>query len=313
MVDYREITIDDCIYEVEVYRRLSLQETATRIIVPTYMMSDTARDMVRVCIESLLRFTEEEIEIWVVDNHSARSHADWLIAFDGPINVALNRTEPINPLRKPPNFRRKLRRLLTGQPIAGQMQDGAYANAVGLEIGRQCIDASVHTIFTMHYDTLATREGWLRYLKSKLTGKVRAVAIHHDPGKIQAYHIAGLLFDYRLFDELEMSFMPNMNHERHPDLPEYDVGDRITLQLHAHGHSGFVLPNTHNDPSLIELIPADSPFRNLATSARCFDDHWNVIFLHMGRGTVKSIGKYKQKNKLYPEQWIEFAEKHLLS
>jgi small nuclear ribonucleoprotein (snRNP)-like protein len=309
----RQISIDEQVYQVEILRRVYLDEAATRIVIASFIVNDTARDILRVCIESIRKFTTEDVEIWVVDNASDEQYVSWLTQFDDKLNLVLNRTEPINPLRKPPGVVQRVRRFLAASNLpARQLHDGSYANAIALELGRLCIAPSSHTVFTMHSDTLVTKHGWLSYLKSKLTEKVRAVAFARDKIRVHALHIAGLLLDYTLFDALQMSFLPNMRQERYPDMPEYDVGDKITLQLRAHGLGTFVVPNTYNNPELSTRLTSASPFTQMSPCDLCFDDDWDVFYMHMGRGTVKSTDMYKRAGKIYPKQWVEFAEKHLL-
>ncbi len=165
----------------------------------------------------------------------------------------------------------------------------------------------------MHSDTLVTKYGWLSHLKSKLSERVRAAAFRRDPNRVHALHIGGLLLDFTLFEPLQMSFLPNMRQERYRNMPEYDVGDQITLKLREHGFEVYVSPNTFDDPESSERIGPSSPFRLLPCD-RAFDDDEDVFYLHMGRGTPKAVGTYpRNTSKVNPEQWIEFAEEHLLS
>jgi hypothetical protein len=163
----------------------------------------------------------------------------------------------------------------------------------------------------MHYDTLVTKYGWLAHFKSKLTERNRAIAFRRDKIRIEALHIAGLLLDFTLFEPLKMSFLPNLHQERYPDLPEYDVGDQLTLQLRANGLGNDVLSNTFNNPEFSEWVPVDSPFRQMLSCDLCFDDQRDVIFMHLGRGIPKLTGKHKRSG-LFPDQWIEFADEYLL-
>ena len=192
-----------------------------------------------------------------------------------------------------------------------QLNNGAYANAVGLELGCAFINQDTKLVFTMHSDTLVLKKGWLSFLMSKLNEKVRAVACWTDNIRVNALHIGGLLFDYSLFRSFNMDFLPNIDKARFPDRPEYDVGDLITLKLSDNGYNYYSCKNTYNDPSLVEVIPDNHPLKNIH-SDRCFDDEGDLFFAHMGRGTSKSSGTYKQEGKTYPREWIVFAEKYIL-
>jgi hypothetical protein len=308
-----QFTIDGRIYRVTIIQQVRASDRATRIIVPTYIMNDTARNMVRVCVACLQRFTDPaEAEIWLVDNNSPLVQVQWLQQFNNGINLVLNHTEPVNPLRSLPTGWRKWRLILQGKWRNQQMWDGSYANAIALEIGCRAIAPTAPEIFVMHCDALPTKAGWLNHLRSKMDDRVRAVACHGDRQRINALHVSGLLVDYALFQSSGMSFLPNINQERFPELPEYDVGDDISIKLRAQGLSGFVLPNTHNEAALVDKIPAGSPFQAVPTAARCFDDEWHVIYMHMGRGTVKSAKLYHREGKTYPQQWIELIETKIL-
>jgi hypothetical protein len=188
-----------------------------------------------------------------------------------------------------------------------QLRYGSYANGLGLEfIAYVCNYILAHRpryLFVMHNDVLATKEGWFSYLSGKINDKVRGAAVSRDNIRCKAMHVSGLLLDFSLFNTLGMSFLPD--HPRYL----YDVGDLITLKLREQGYSYFICPNTQNDPSLISKIPEDSPFR--LHSDRAFDDRWDIIFMHMGRGTLKAIGKYKTKIKDYVGDWLKFAREIL--
>lgn len=309
---YRQhMTIDDQIYSIEVIQNVCLPETATRIIIPTLILNQTVQKMIEVCVASLQAFTLDDIEIWVVDNCSKQVYRDWLKSFNAQINIVLNRTQPINPLKRPINIRHKVRQLLKRTPP--QMQDGSYANAIGLELGRRCINPNTQLLMTLHHDTLVTRKGWLRYLKSKLTDTIRAVSFRQDPTRVQALHIAGLLFDYTLFNPLDMDFRPNIDQNRYPNRPHYDVGDYISLQLWNNGYQTHCLQNTFNQPELSLNISEDSPFHKMLGCDLSFDDYGQICFMHLGRGTTKSINQLKRpSNKILPEGWIDFAKTQLL-
>lgn len=306
----RRISIDNQVYQLEILKNTQSNSDATRIIIPTLILNDTAKNMLRVCIESIQRFTVEDVEIWLIDNNSPERYANWLTLFNPDVNIVLNHTEPINPFLNL-GLKRKIRSFVSA-PMKRQMQDGSYANAIALEIGKQVIDPSTHTIFTMHYDALPTRLGWLKYFKSKLSQSVRAVGYRKNTLRVEALHVAGLLLDYSLFEPLGLSFLPNMRQERYPNKPEYDVGDQITLQLKANGFDFETMPNTLNNPEFAKHIPFDSPFRQMRGCDMSFDDEWHVLFMHLGRGVSKAVNTYKQvSGKVHPEQWIEFGEKYL--
>jgi len=303
----RKFVIDGCNYKVKIYRKIIPNLDACGIIIPTYMPNAMCKEVTRVCIQSIKRYTTEPHQVWVIDNNSPTKYSKWLNEIPYA-NVVFNKTEPLNPF-----LTKKYRgfRLFNPSKIGDQFKDGSYANAIGLEIGIRCIDPSSKYVFTMHSDTLVLKNNWLSCFESKLNNKVKAASFRKDPTRVKALHIGGMLIDFTLFGKLKMSFMPNMRRERHPEMPEYDVGDQITLKLLENNYEIFVFKNTFNNPELIEDIPDSNPLRHLWAD-RCFDDEGHVFYIHMGRGSPKAFGAYHTKGKTYPKEWVEFADNYAL-
>ncbi len=286
------ILVDDREYRIELYRRVSLPRDAPRLIVIAYQSNPLAAQLLRVCLDCVGRFTPEPHEVWVVDNNSPREMVDWLVSRPD-VNVALNRTEP-------------LPREMRGSALSphSQMNWGSYANAIGLEIGTRLIDHDSHFVMTMHMDTAPCRSGWLSYLTSKIRGNVAAAGVRMDRTRTPegVLHVLGYLVDFRIFTRLGLNFFP--------ELPDLDVGDRVTVNLRAAGYEVFACPNTVWEPDLVDRIPETSPLRSFHAD-RSFDDAGNVIFLHLGRGLRRSIGEHRKGP--FAEDWIRLANEHLLA
>ncbi|MBU1863206.1 MAG: methyltransferase domain-containing protein [Candidatus Omnitrophica bacterium] len=303
---FKKIEIDNRDYKVNIIRKKSIDSPdACRIIIPTYMPNKIAQEITRMCILSILKYTPEPYELWVVDNNSPSRHTKWLRDFPS-VNVAFNKTEPVNPF-----LTQKVSAFRFFNKQGAQLRNGAYANAIGLEIGIRCIDPDSKYIFVMHSDTLILKSNWLRFFKSQLNDKVRIAAFRNDRQRVQALHIGGMLIDFSIYKKLNMSFLPNIRQERYPHMPEYDVGDQITLDVLKHNYQTFVCRNTFNNPELIENIPAAHPLKFLLLD-RCFDNEGDIVYIHMGRGIPKSSNRYHAKGKTYPEEWIEFAHTYVL-
>lgn len=296
-VHKKRLHIDGRIYRVQVNRQVTQPVQAPRLAIVSYQPNNIAQSVLRVCIQTIQRYTPEPHELWVVDNNSPWKNVTWLLQWPD-LNVVLNRTEPLAA------DRRGLRARLQGK--AKQYFFGSYANAIGLELAVRLIDPQSHYLMTLHMDTMPCREGWLSYLLSKFDDGIGAVGVRMGKKRVPegVLHILGCLVDFQLFRKFNMDFMP------HP--PRYDVGDRITVALREAGYDVFACRNTFTEPHLIEIIPSSSPLRHLRMD-RYFDDDDNVFFLNLGRGISKSTGRYPHPNKTMPEEWVDFAEKHLLS
>ena len=276
-------------YDVEVFRRREAGRGAVTIVQPSH----NALELTRLAIESIRRWTTTPYELWIVDNFSEPPVRDWLLA-QPDLNLIFNHT-PVGgwtwrrwrgvPLPYPP--------LSDGWTrIPG---GGSFCNGLALELAAQF--AETRWMFVMHNDVLV-RPGWLEYLGTKLTGRVRGVAVSSDPSRVQAMHQSGFLFDFTLFAPLRMSFLPN--------LPAYDAGDRVTIRLREAGYEYVVCHNTFNEPDTVAWIH-DETLRRLYCD-RAFNDAREVIYLHLGRGTPKTTGTYQMAGKTSAETWIRYGE-----
>jgi hypothetical protein len=288
------LVIDGRDYDVQVTRNVSLPPDAPRLAVVSRQNNETAMNLVRVCIDAVRHFTPEPHELWVVDNNSPSANIQWLLEQTG-VNIALNRTEPL------PEAARN-RDIIKGEPDS-QLTWDSYANAIGLEIVAKLIDPQSSYLMSMHMDTMPCRGGWLSYLKSKIKGKVRAAGVRMDKTRTPegVLHVLGYLVDFQLFKKLKLDYLP--------DLPQLDVGDRVTVRLREEGYEVFACHNTLWEPALAEKIPASSPLKDFRVD-RAFDDDGNVIFLHLGRGVRKSIGVHVQGT--LADDWVRIAYEHLL-
>lgn len=297
MPERKVLQIDSKNYLVDVYNAKNRPASSTRVqvIIPTFLTSQRGFELTRVCVESLQRFSANQIDIWVVDNHSPSLEKNNLLNIEG-INIVFNKVTPLKTNKVSHlSFYSRIKNFLSAKSKTAQMSDGSYANAIGLEIGVRLIPQDSELVFVMHNDCVALSPDWLPYLKSKLSDRVRAVGCNKDILRIQALHVSGILFDFQLIKKLQIDFLP--------DLPRIDVGDKITERLLAEGYEVSACKNTYNDPSLIDRIRADHPLKTLSAD-RCLDDNFEVIYAHLGRGTPKSVGHYKVKGKLGSEDWV---------
>jgi hypothetical protein len=288
------LVIDGRAYDVEVTQKVSLPPTAPRLAVVSRQHNQTAMNLVRVCIDAVRHFTAEPHELWIIDNNSPRANIRWLSEQPG-INIALNRTEPL-----PEEVRNNDK--VANDPDS-QLTWASYANAIGLEIAAKLIDPQSNFLMSMHMDTMPCRAGWLSYLKSKINDKVKAAGVRMDRTRTPegVLHVLGYVVDFQLFKKLQLDYLP--------DLPQLDVGDKVTVRLREEGYEVFACPNTLWDPALAEKIPTSSPLKDFQVD-RAFDDEGNVIFLHLGRGVRKSIGVHIRGT--LADKWVRIAYEHLL-
>ena len=279
----QDVAIAGRTYRTEVMRASRATPAETALV----LASHNARELTRVAVESIRAFAEGDHEVWVVDNASDDGTPGWLAAQDD-VNVILNRTPAWT--SRSPLERWHLRR-----------GNASFSNGIALELAVRHLRGRY--MFVMHNDVLVCHRNWLPFTLSRLDDQVRGVGMSTDPTRVHAMHASGFLFDLSLFGPLRMSFLP--------DLPAYDVGDGVTLALRRAGYATYSCANTFNRPETVERIPAADPLRTMYCD-RAFDDRGNVIFAHLGRGTVKTAGEYAQAGKTYPPEWIRYADTVLL-
>lgn len=309
-----EVYIDDQPYQVDLVQRGTCDPSKVQILIPTFILNSTGVELIKVCVQSFLHFSPNAVDVWVIDNHSPQQFAKRLEEeLDSRVNLIFNRTEPKN-LYYRMGWKTRIK-TIAGKIARNnhqQMLDGSYANGIGLEIGRHFLPKDVKTVFTAHSDTCATHPEWLSAYTSKLSETRPAVGGYRDKARINALHVSSLLIDYQWLLKTGEGFMPNMRQERYPNRPEYDVGDGVSWHLRQQGFSDYVLPNTQNSPELVKQIPEKHPFKHVGTSPRVFNEKGEIIFMHLGRGTTKAIGSYKQKDKFTANEWIDTMQSFLI-
>jgi len=252
--------------------------------------SHNSIELTRLSIECIRRFTKPPYVIWVVDNNSNNQTRNELSKIEG-INIIFNRTDVGTFWR----------------PWYLMKYGGSIANGIALELAAKYIDGKY--MFVMHNDCVPVKSGWLDFLKSKITEKVKIAGVSQDKTRVHAVHQSGFLFDFELYHKLKLSFMHNN--------PEYDVGDYITIGLKQNGYDSFVCKNSYNNPELDALFtdPKYPLFlRDRAIDQhpvdRCIDDENKLIYLHLGRGS--KVGRNGDK-RISVSDWMHLITQHFLA
>jgi hypothetical protein len=170
-------------------------------------------------------------------------------------------------------------------------------NAIGVDIGSRFVRTELG--FVCHNDVLACRRGWLRHLESKITPNVRGAAFLKDNGRINAMHVSGYMYDVGLYNRDVADWYPVRGG--------WDVGDHYTQFLRDRGIDYHVCPCTHNDPNLSPKSDPTQAWTRSIRADRCLDDEGNVVYMHMGRGSLKSLVGYSQPGKTTHEEWVDFG------
>ena len=291
--------IDDMDYDLEVFQPISEPVDAPRLVIVSYLPNETAVNILQVCVATIQKFTDIPYELWIVDNNSPPEYASFLSTLP-EVNVVYNRRTP-TPTHQYSLWQRLYNRT---KRLNRPGRWGSYANGVALEIAAQLIDPETQYLMTLHMDVMPCSYQWLSFLRGKVQSGIAAAGVRMDTSRTPegVLHVLGYMVDFQLFRMLNLTFMPN--------LPQYDVGDKVTVDFRQHQRHVFACRNTIWDATLVERLLADSPFRHFNVD-RALDDESNVIFLHLGRGVRKSSSRHRSGASA--REWLDFAEKYLLA
>ncbi len=277
-------------FHVDVSRRVRRPPEAPRLVAVSRVTNERAFGILQTMVAAIRRFTPEDHDLWIVDNCSPEPWGERIKALER-VNVVLNKTEPI-----PPEAR--------GAASAAQEQHGSYANGIGLELGAAVVEQDIRYFMCLHMDTMPCRRGWLSLVRGRIDAGASAAGVELHRGRTPegVLHPQGLMVDFQRFRSLGLDFLPR--------LPQYDVGDRVTVRLREAGDAVYAFRNTLWQPELVECIPHDSPCRAIVAD-RALDDDGNVFFLHLGRGVTKAAGRYWKKDRMTAEEWTRLAARLL--
>ncbi len=274
----KKIHIDGQHYKLFIKQVICQNKEAPRLIVVSYLPNKKTANVLKLCIETINKYTEIPYELWVIDNNSPLDNVRWLL-YSENVNLVLNRTN--------------------------SKEKGSYANALGLEITRRLINPETKYFMTLHQDAAVCKKGWLKNMLSKFTDEIKAVGVRKDNARVKdgILHVLGYIVDFQIFKDLNLTF--------YPELPEYDVGDKAIVKLKENGYKIYAFPNTIWDNNIVKKLPRDSIFKDFNVD-RSINDKGDVFFLHLGRSVFKSTGEYYDKEKTI-KNWVNFIEENLLS
>jgi hypothetical protein len=157
---------------------------------------------------------------------------------------------------------------------------------------------------TLHMDVMFTNQETINKLRQKLLNKEYIACGVRDQmnlgNEYKILHPLGCMWNYNLFKDLNLNFMPKF--------PKFDVGEKAVADSLDKNLKIFGYENSRNNKFLFDKI--DNKYKSLKSVDICVDENYNVIFLHLGRGILKSSNKYK-KNTFTTIDWINWYKNNL--
>jgi hypothetical protein len=177
---------------------------------------------------------------------------------------------------------------------------GSFANALGLQRGLEVV--TTEWVFLAHNDVCVTSTAFFDELRKRVEQGYSLVGTVRDNARVKAIHISGCLV--RTQHARSVNLLPELHIEASgPVGIVLDVGDRLDLMCQSSNLRTFCYPNTEND-STIALSP---PFDGFNVD-RCVNEKNEVIFMHLGRGSVKMAGHYRKPGKVLKDEWVRFCQ-----
>jgi len=174
---------------------------------------------------------------------------------------------------------------------------GSKANAEGLEIGLKYVNEEL--VFLAHCDICLTSHLFLEIMFQRIQDGDQAVAFLCDRARIQAMHILALLA------KTEIVKKSDLQPKYHNGKQILDVGDGITQYCRENDIKYSSLDNTYNNPELERTL--SEKFKKLSGMPRCVYNN-EVLCMHLGRGILKTEGKYNKPNRVLFHEWVQLCE-----
>lgn len=172
----------------------------------------------------------------------------------------------------------------------------SLANAWGVTRGLQ--EVMTEWVFIAHNDVCVASTGFFEEMDAAVGYGLSLWGTVRDNIRINAIHVSGMLTRTEI--ARRAGVMPTFDER---GIMTMDVGDAVDALCRAEGLGAGCMMNTENFPNL----PVASPF-DLFHVDRAALAAGEVVFMHLGRGSVKNDGLYSKPNRVLKDGWVEFCE-----
>jgi hypothetical protein len=270
------------------------------LIVSTFQQNRKSSQLLRVAIDSMLRFKPDDADIWIIDVGSL-DYDSKITPRDYPdVNFIVVDFTPRS--WDGISWRRKLlyKLLLKKVPRAG-----SFANAWTLNIALKFfsdLNYNPEFFMTLQMDIMFTDSSLVLNLLKKFNKDIIAVGVRQQKnlsGDIDILHSLGCMWKLKLYNDLDLSMEAK--------LPYFDVGENAIHKAISHGYKIDSLECSYSSPEILNKI--DEKYLKLPGTDRTINKENEVVFMHLGRGISKSSGDYSESiKKTSVKDWIEWYD-----
>ncbi len=272
------------------------------LVISSYQPNENSSKLLRIAIDSMLRFKPDYADIWVVDVGSPNSEFKVVPKEYPSVNFIITDYTPRS--WDGVSLRRKLlNKLLFKHPP----RSGSYANAWTLDFAIRSfsdIQYSPKYFMTLQMDIMFTSEKTIPNILSLFGKNTAAVGVLRQKNLSKNYdilHSLGCMWSYKVYTELGLSMKI--------DFPKFDVGEYAIVKAVKYGYDINNLECSYSNPSIVDAF--SDRYKNLPGVDRSIDDDGNVIFMHLGRGIPKSDGTYWKNGKTTVLGWEYWFKKNI--
>lgn len=180
---------------------------------------------------------------------------------------------------------------------------GSMANGVGIELGKNHIREDSEWVFVCHSDVCVISEKFFNEFNWRAASGDVLIGASWNGAK-KHIHCSGYFIRRDLL--MKVNLMPVWSPDGSMQL---DVGDTANVYCEENNLASYCMDNTHNIPGLKESMGA--PYSEWDGVDICVSREGEQVFLHLGRGTWKSQGKYSNPNKVNPSRWIDICRGYI--
>lgn len=275
------------------------------LVFHAYQPNKAASELLEVALKSALKFKFKDVDIWVSDLGSPASKHKITNRNFTEVNFLESDYIPRS-WENLTGWKVSLAKFLKFPPP----RHGAYAAGCTMDFAIQKfreLNYKPEFILCLHMDIMFTSNESIDVLRNKLQQNHQLCAAGYMEQlnyskKYKTLSPTGCMWRSKFVFEQHFSFKPNF--------PDFDMGEWAIQHCCEKGYQIASLKNSYSHPEIINDLPLR--FRELNNVDRAIDKNGNVMFIHLGRGLPKAMGRYKAKGKTRPERWRNWFDRHLL-
>jgi len=272
------------------------------LVVSAFQPTKNSSKLLRIAIDSMLKFKPDYADIWIVDVGSPDSEFKVAPKEYPSVNFIIIDYTP----RSWGNtswHKKLLNKLLFKQAPRW----GSYANAWTLDFAIKSFN-DIHYIpeyfMTLQMDVMFTNEKTIQNLLSMFNEKTAAVGVlkqKNISARHDILHSLGCMWNFKIYNDLNLSMEVIW--------PKFDVGEFAIVEAVNKGYHINNLKCSYSNPEIVYDFP--DQYQELPGVDRSINNDSEVVFMHLGRGIPKSDNTYWKDGKTTVSMWESWFDRYI--